>query len=142
MRIVFSALGSFIIAALFCAATAAEVTAVNTLMRGTVIGPGDINVVAQNHEHSEAVRQQFVGMQTSRTVYAGHTLTLANVEPPLLVKRNRMVTLSYKMGGLTITTYGRALSEGAQGDIVDIMNVDSKVRVKGIVAGPDRVIVQ
>ncbi len=142
MKNFLSLVASFLVLAIVSGASAAEVTAVNTMMRGTVIGPADITVTPQGYENPEAVRQQFVGMQTSRTVYAGHKLTLTSIEPPVLVKRNRMVTLSYNMGGLTITTYGRALSEGAQGDIVDIMNVDSKIRVKGIVVGPDKVMVQ
>ena len=120
-------------------AQAAEVTAVNTLMRGTVISPRDIQVIAGYNENADAISAAYIGMQTNRTVYAGQALTIASLEPPVLVKRNAVVTMTYKVGALSITTYGRALGEGAEGDIIDVMNVDSRMKIKAVVTGPDMV---
>ncbi len=123
-------------------ALSAEVTVINTLMRGAIVGPGDIEISASPYENPAEVRSSYIGMQTSRTVYAGYKLTTASLQAPSLVKRNRTVTMIYEMGGLTITTYGRSLGEGASGDLVEVMNTDSKMKVMGVVTGPDQVTVR
>ena len=43
---------------------------------------------------------------------------------------------------MTITTYGRALGEGSMGDVVELMNVNSRKKVHAVVIGQDRVKVQ
>ena len=124
------------------AATAAEVTAINTLSRGTVISRSDINILPEYNESVEDVLRQYVGMQTTRVVYAGHPLALSNLAPQTLVKRNKLVTLIYEKSGLSIATVGRAMDEGAHGDLVSVLNMSSKLRVQGVVTGPDQVSVQ
>ncbi len=123
-------------------AHAAEVTAVNTLVRGTVIGAEDINISTGPGESAQAIQAAYVGMETNRTVYAGHKLAQSSLQPPTLVKRNNTVTMYYQSGPLVITTYGRALGQGAKGDLIQVMNMNSKSKVMAVITGPDKVTVQ
>tara|TARA_R110002020_G_scaffold305817_4_gene521717 strand:+ start:1290 stop:1721 length:432 start_codon:yes stop_codon:yes gene_type:complete len=112
-------------------AFAATVTANSTLSRGTMISSGDISVNVEGAEAPQDVLAQYVGKELTRTVYTGTEIRERDVQEPVLVKRNSPVTMIYRVGRLEISTNGRALSEGAMGEIVRVMNMDSRQAVEG-----------
>ena len=112
-------------------AFAASVTANSTLSRGTQISRADISVEVEGVETSQDVMAQYVGKELIRTIYNGTEIRERDIQEPLLVKRNSPVTMIYRVGRLEISTNGRALSEGAKGDIVRVMNTDSRNAVEG-----------
>jgi len=116
-------------------ALAASVTANSTLSRGTQISSGDISVEAEAGENPQDVLSHYVGKELTRTIYSGTEIRDRDLQEPLLVKRNSPVTMIYRVGRLEISTNGRALSEGAKGDIVRVMNMDSRQAVEGRVTG-------
>lgn len=59
--------------------------------------------------------------------------------PEPLVKRNALVALEFIRGPLSIVAEGRALSAGAAGETVRILNTSSKATVTAEVVGPNRV---
>jgi flagella basal body P-ring formation protein FlgA len=59
--------------------------------------------------------------------------------PAPLVKRNALVALEFVRGPLTIVAEGRALSAGAAGETVRVLNTTSKATISGEVVGPNRV---
>lgn len=69
-------------------------------------------------------------------IYAGKPLHPGDLGPPTLVERNQTVTLVYLSGGLAISTEGRALARGSEGDEVRVMNLGSRNTVTGRI-GPD-----
>lgn len=110
---------------------AATVTANSTLSRGTMISSGDISVNVEGAEAPQDVLAQYVGKELTRTIYTGTEIRERDVQEPVLVKRNSPVTMIYRVGRLEISTNGRALSEGAMGEIVRVMNMDSRQAVEG-----------
>jgi flagellar basal body P-ring formation protein FlgA len=58
---------------------------------------------------------------------------------PDLVLRNEAVTLIYEAPGLMLTIRGKALESGAEGDLVNVLNIQSKRTVQGTVSGPGQV---
>lgn len=112
-------------------AFAATVTANSTLSRGTMISSGDISVNVEGAEAPQDVLAQYVGKELTRTIYTGTEIRERDVQEPVLVKRNSPVTMIYRVGRLEISTNGRALSEGAMGEIVRVMNMDSRQAVEG-----------
>ena len=65
-----------------------------------------------------------------------------NQAAPFLVTRNSIVSMEYAFGRLTIQTEGRAMSQGRAGDLVRIMNLNSKSIVAATVVGPSKVAVK
>ena len=61
---------------------------------------------------------------------------------PILVTRNSIVSMEYAFGRLTIQTEGRAMSQGRAGELVRIMNLNSKSVVAATVVGPSKVVVR
>ena len=52
-----------------------------------------------------------------------------------MVERQDLVTLSYRHGALALTVRARAMDEGALGQTIDVMNLQSNRVVRGVVAG-------
>ncbi len=75
-----------------------------------------------------------IGMAAKRNLRAGVALFKRDIEPPQIVRRNALVSIIYKTPGLALTTKGKALSSGARGDVIDVLNVRSKriIQVKVI----------
>ncbi|HKF99076.1 MAG TPA: flagellar basal body P-ring formation chaperone FlgA [Xanthobacteraceae bacterium] len=80
-----------------------------------------------------------VGLAARRPLRAGETVHAADLMKPDLVQRNEMVTLFYEVPGLVLTMRGKALDSGAQGDPVNVLNIQSKRTVQGTVSGPRQV---
>ena len=121
---------------------AADVMAVTTLERGRILSSADIDIYPAAGEDPYAVRDAFIGKQLKRTVYAGSEIMPMHLQEPVLVQRNAMVTMTYRFGTLTIVTSGRALGSGATGELVDVMNLESRKTVRAFVTGQDQVTVQ
>lgn len=82
-----------------------------------------------------AVRDSAVGMQARRQLGAGRALRVLDLAKPDLVTRDQNVTLIYQNGGLYLTIRGKAIDGGAEGDVVSVMNTQSKRVVSGVVSG-------
>ncbi len=89
-----------------------------------------------------ALRARVVGMQLKRSMRAGQALKAADLVKPDLVQRDQTVTLIYQAPGLYLTLRGKALENGAEGDTVSVMNLQSKRTVAGVVIGRGQVAIQ
>jgi flagella basal body P-ring formation protein FlgA len=80
-----------------------------------------------------------IGFAVRAAVRAGAPLRRADLMKPQMVHRDDNVTLVYEVPGILLTTRGKALEAGAEGDVINILNVQSKRTVQGTVTGPNRV---
>jgi flagella basal body P-ring formation protein FlgA len=117
---------------------------VRTLTRGETIRAADVTIErrpkADFHDGVLAATE-VAGMAVRRQVRAGQPLQLSDLMRPQVVQRNEAVTLVYDVPGLVLTMRGKALDAGAEGDLVNVLNIQSKRTVQGTVAGPARVVV-
>jgi flagella basal body P-ring formation protein FlgA len=86
-----------------------------------------------------ASRDRAVGMQARRQLRAGQTLKAADLARPDLVQRDQSVTLIYDSPGLYLTVRGKAQGSGTEGDVVNVLNLQSKRTVAGVVTGRGQV---
>ena len=86
-----------------------------------------------------AVRDRTIGMQMRRQLRAGQALRTADLAKPDLVMRDQSVTLIYQSTGLYLTASGKALENGTEGDVVNVLNLQSKRTVVGTVVGRGQV---
>jgi len=102
--------------------------AAHTLPAGSVITAGDLRVIDTDRpgltDPSAAI-----GMQTRITIYEGRPLHANILQAPRLVDRNQIVRLSFLRGGLRIDTEGRAMDDGAAGEMIRVMNIGSRSTV-------------
>lgn len=115
------------------------------LARGDVVKASDVTI--ERRPKSEltgepvALASDVVGLAARRPVRLGAALRTADLMKPELVQRNETVTLLYQVPGVVVTLRGKALDSGAEGDTVNVLNVESKRTVQGIVTGLGRVTV-
>ena len=127
------------------AATAEFVTLARAIERGEVLRAAD--VVVERRPRAEVTRDmitnpdQAVGFAARGPMQPGRPLRAADLMRPELVQRNETVTLLYQVPGITLTVRGKATEGGAEGDVISVLNEQSKRTVQGVVAGPGRVIV-
>jgi flagellar basal body P-ring formation protein FlgA len=89
-----------------------------------------------------AARDSALGMQLRRSMRAGQALKVADLAKPDLVQRDQSVTLIYQTAGLYLTTRGKAVDTGTEGDVVSVLNLQSKRTVSGVVTGRGQVTIQ
>ena len=90
---------------------------------------------SRSRQRSPPRRGQVVGMQMRRQLRAGQALRVADLAKPDLVQRDDNVTLIYESAGLYLTIRGKALDSGTEGDIVSVLNLQSKRTISGVVIG-------
>ncbi len=77
-----------------------------------------------------------VGRELRRSLVAGRPLTSRDLIPPRLVTRGTLVTLRIATPTLQITSKGRALQDGGEGETVRVVNTQSQRVVEGLVESP------
>jgi flagella basal body P-ring formation protein FlgA len=123
-------------------ATLEVVTLANSVDRGTVLK--DADVVVERRPRADVSRDALTdperarGLAARSNLQAGAILRAADPTKPEVVQRNDMVTLSYAMPGLMLTVRGKALDGGAEGDIISVVNEQSKRTLQAVITGPGR----
>jgi flagella basal body P-ring formation protein FlgA len=113
--------------------------------RGDILKSSDVSV--ERRPRSEisgeaASRDRALGMQMRRAIRAGQPLKTADLAKPDLVQRDQTVTLIFESAGLYLTVRGKALENGTEGDVVNVLNLQSKRTVSGTVIGRGQVAIQ
>lgn len=89
-----------------------------------------------------AQRERAVGMQLRRPMRAGAPIRVADIAKPEFVSRDQSVTVIYQVPGIYLTTRGKAIESGAEGDTVSVLNLQTKRTLSGVVTGRGQVTVQ
>lgn len=118
------------------------VIAQRSIMAKTVIGPGDIGISSVIAPGAVTDPEDAIGMETRITLYPGRPIMPGHLREPAVIERNDLVRLSYSAGALWIVTEARALGRGAPGEKVQVMNLDSRAVVTGVIEGPGEVSVR
>jgi flagellar basal body P-ring formation protein FlgA len=113
-----------------------------TIERNEILKSSD--VVLERRTKAEvgaeaATRDRAVGMQARRQLRAGQAIRAADLSKPDLVQRDQNVTLIYDAPGIYLTMRGKALDNGTEGDVVNVMNLQSKRTLSGTVTGRGQV---
>ncbi|MET3908844.1 flagella basal body P-ring formation protein FlgA [Bradyrhizobium sp. S3.3.6] len=88
-----------------------------------------------------ALRDRAVGMQLRRPMRAGTPIRAADIAKPEFVSRDQSVTVIYQVPGIYLTTRGKAIESGSEGDTVSVLNLQTKRTLTGVVTGRGQVTV-
>lgn len=110
---------------------------------GQVITRGDVEwmqVPANRYGAGYIDRlEDLVGQTPRRAMAAGMPVRAADVGKPEAITKNGLVTMIAQVPGMTITTTGRAMEAGSVGDVVQVMNLQSKRTIQATVTGMNMV---
>lgn len=113
------------------ALAAESLVATRPIAAGTLLAHADLTTVAALIPGALADPADAVGKEARRAIPAGRPIRAEDVAAPAVVERNQIVPLRYRMGGLSITTEGRALARGEEGAVIRVMNLGSRSTVSG-----------
>lgn len=115
------------------------------LRHGEIIEARHLSYVEMLHRDISAnmvvEKDEIIGMTPRRALNSEQVILSSDITAPILVKRNDIINITFKKGPIQLSTKGRAVSEGAKGDIVQIMNPSSKKIIEAIVTGPQQAVV-
>lgn len=115
------------------------------LASGELVRAADITIVRRPKVEFVAnvitTPEQAVGLATKRAMRPGEVLRQTDLGKAEVIARNENVTITYQVPGITLTMRGKALDGGAQGDTINVLNVQSKRAIQATIAGPGHVVV-
>ena len=79
------------------------------------------------------------GRAARTSLRAGQGLRASDLMKPEVVKKNEMVLLHYEVPGIVLTMRGQALESGTEGDMVNVLNIQSKRTIQGVIMGAGRI---
>jgi flagella basal body P-ring formation protein FlgA len=123
--------------------TVVATVATRALARGEAIKASD---VATERRPKAAVGtdavgsvDEAIGLAVRQPVRSGQPLRRADLMKSEMVHRDDNLTLVYEVPGILLTTQGKALESGAEGDVINVLNVQTKRTIQGIVSSSNRV---
>ena len=118
-------------------------TLVSSIKRGDVISASDIemvelreNMLARNVITSVADLQ---GMAAAKDISSGQAIRTMDIALPQLVNRGGELTIIYKAGTMSLTAKGKALQNGARGELIRVVNLASNKNLQGMVTADNEV---
>jgi flagellar basal body P-ring formation protein FlgA len=116
------------------------------LVRGDLVKQSDISI--ERRPKSEfsaeppASAADIVGRAARTNLRTGQGLRNSDLMKPELVKKNEMVVLHYEVPGIVLTMRGQALESGTEGDLVNVLNIQSKRTIQGVITGAGRITIR
>jgi flagella basal body P-ring formation protein FlgA len=120
--------------------TAEAVVPLRAIAAGEVLKASDVMIERRPRSDAVAI-EDVLGFAAKRALKQGQVIRAGDVIKPELVARNETVTISFEAPGMMLSTRGTALEAGALGDVVNVLNVQSKRTIQGTVSGKGRVTV-
>ena len=110
------------------------------IARGDVIRAGDFTTktIALLRANDSLIRNPLdaVGLEARRALRSGETIRLSDLKRPTLVAKGSTVTMVFETEGVRLTSTGRAMAEGGEGDTIAVLNPTSYRQVQAVVTGP------
>ncbi|MFM8700365.1 MAG: flagellar basal body P-ring formation chaperone FlgA [Hyphomicrobiales bacterium] len=120
--------------------------ATRDIERGIVIGGSDYRTeyqpLSEVEMSSELDPVSPLGMVLNRNIRSGERIPTAELVAETQVEKNANVLVRYERAGLMISMRGKALQSGSMGDVISVMNPQSKRTLEAIVTGKGRVSVK
>ena len=113
------------------------------IARGAVINDDDLTtkLVPALRASGTPVRdvQDVAGREAKRALRAGEMIRANDLKRPTLVAKGANVTMVFEVPGMALTSTGRALAEGGEGDTIAVLNPTSYRQVSAVITGPGTV---
>ncbi len=79
--------------------------------------------------------EKLIGMEAKQPLQQDEIVFADQVQPPVLVKRGELISVSSRSGGISVSTRAKAIQDGANGDLIQVESLDSKQRYDARVVG-------
>jgi flagella basal body P-ring formation protein FlgA len=108
---------------------------------GEVIRKDDLEIVYRRDDQlapdTVTDPKRLVGTSPRSRLRLGEPIRSSDTRLPILVTRNSQIIIKLDAGAMQLTAQGRAIDEGAKGDVIRVLNLQSNKTIEATVAGPD-----
>ncbi|MEM7567306.1 MAG: flagellar basal body P-ring formation chaperone FlgA [Pseudomonadota bacterium] len=107
--------------------------------RGEVLEMSDLafaEIPRPRHGQAVPAPEEAIGFAVTRGLKAGDALLAADLMRPVVMERGAPVTLVHRTGRMILTARGSALKSARIGDIIEVLNTQSRRIVQARVTGP------
>jgi flagella basal body P-ring formation protein FlgA len=112
---------------------------------GEVVDKGDLDFIQVRADElgRDIVTDEsrIVGMAPRRMLAEGQPIREGDLRAPIVVAKGSLVGMTLTTPNMVLTAQGRAIEDGAMGQVIKVMNTQSKTTVDAVVDGPGRVVV-
>ncbi len=109
------------------------------LQQGDVITADDLDYIdLRNTDIGANVvvdAQKIIGMSPRRGLQPLKPMVAGDILPPVMVKKGEMVTITLESATMSLTTQGKAMENGAAGEVIKIINTSSGQSLDAVVTG-------
>ncbi len=113
---------------------------------GTVLAENDLKMIRMPYQGipSGSLRDfdEIVGKQARRVLVDGRPIPKSSLIEPQIVERGEKVTIELASGAMKLTAPGKALQDGAKGDDIRVINLNSNKSIIATIEAPGLVIVE
>jgi flagella basal body P-ring formation protein FlgA len=120
--------------------TGEAVVTLRAVAQGEVLKASDVMIERRPKTDVISI-EEVIGFAAKRALKSGQLIRAADVIKPELVARNETVTIVFEAPGMMLSIRGTALEAGARGDVINVLNVQSKRTIQGTVSDRGRVTV-
>lgn len=115
------------------------------IMRGAVIKDDDITYVQMRRDklprNKLVSAREIIGKSARRALRTNQPIGANDIQPPVLVERNSIVTISLETNVMQLTAQGKAIEDGARNDVIRVANLKSGQVIEAVVSGFKKVTV-
>jgi flagella basal body P-ring formation protein FlgA len=119
------------------------IVAIRPIGRGEIVKAADIELRTVD-ANSKSVGQRaaadsvekLIGMEARQAIQAGDIVFTDQVQPPIVVKRGDVITVTSQSGGIRVRTSGRAMHDASRGELVQVESLGSREKYDARVVGP------
>lgn len=113
--------------------------------RGDTIVASDVGYVEFDESRLPGstilVSDEIVGMAARHNLRPGVPIQINDLTRAVVVEKDSLVMMTLSQPGMHLTARGRALQDGGLGEVISVVNLQSKLKVEGVVTGPGAVAV-
>ncbi len=109
------------------------------VLKGELIGSQDIIWIEtpSNRVQPNIIMHpdDLIGKTPRRGLRSGSPVRSSDVERPIIIKKGSLVTMVLKTPMMTLTSQGKAIENGSDGDVIRLTNTQSNTVIQAIVSG-------
>lgn len=110
------------------------------LKRGEVIAASNVRWVEVDENRlpgsTVLLPGRVIGLAARRDMRPGVPILVNDLTRAVVVEKDSLVTMQLSTPGMHLTARGRALQDGGEGEVIRVVNLQSKMTVEGVVTGP------
>ncbi len=84
---------------------------------------------------------QIIGMAARHTLREGSAAATHDLMAQKVIKKDEIIAVIYEMDGVSLKLQGKALSDAAAGDVIQVLNTQSKKTIEAVAVGPGEALV-